>query len=189
MSSASASENDAKQLLEPWEGWIRCQTCKHHHYGLNGAAGLLLVRRDETKASRPFTHVVLQHRSYNTMAGGTWGIPGGALGTGEDPVQGALREASEEVGLPQDCAGGLDPVIAILGEKAFMNHGVWKYTTVFAEVLKQFEPSVPQGDWESLEVKWVAFKDVEKLPLHPEFGDAWPRMKSILNCLAGATKR
>ncbi|POS81005.1 hypothetical protein DHEL01_v200578 [Diaporthe helianthi] len=184
---ATGSQEKATKWPEPknpWERMVDCQACKGRHFGLGGAAGLLLARRGETKASGPFTHVILQLRSYTTIAGGTWGVPGGALDEGENPGQGALREASEEIGLAEDCVDGLDPTVTILRERAFMDHGAWKYTTVFAEVVKPFEPSVPEGDTESLEVRWVAIEDVEKLPLHPAFEEAWPEAKSILDTMA-----
>ncbi|KAH8761071.1 NUDIX hydrolase [Diaporthe sp. PMI_573] len=192
MSSDQEEQEGEKKLPEPkspWERMVDCQTCKGRHFGLGGAAGMLLVRRDETKPNRPVTQVILQHRSYTTTAGGTWGLPGGALDEGENPAQGALREAAEEAGLPQDCADGLDPTIVILSEKAFLDHGAWKYTTVTAEVVKPFEPTIPKEDTESLEVKWVAIQDVETLPLHPSFGQAWPELKSVLEAMAGASTK
>ncbi|KAI3394006.1 hypothetical protein diail_3322 [Diaporthe ilicicola] len=135
------------------------RTCKGRHFGAGGAAGILLVRRDDTKADRPATHVVLQHRSWSTAAGGTWDIPGGALHEDENPRAGAIRVASEEVGLPPDCADGADPTIIIWHEQAFFDHVTWRHTTVIADVFKPFGPSVPEGDTESLEVKWVALED------------------------------
>jgi 8-oxo-dGTP pyrophosphatase MutT (NUDIX family) len=45
-------------------------------------------------------------------------FPGGRLDPGEDDVGAALREAEEEVGMPQDqvrIAGGLDPYVTITG--------------------------------------------------------------------------
>lgn len=172
----------------PWEKMVDCETCKGRHFGSGGAAGILLVRRDYSKVDRPVTNVILQHRSYSTTAGGTWALPGGALDEGENPRQGALREASEEVGLPQECADGPDPVVTIWYERAFLDHGAWKYTTVIADVVKPFEPTVPQGDAESLEVKWVPIKEVEALPLHPSFEQAWPALRSILETAPGASK-
>lgn len=86
MSSDQAKQDDAKKWPEPknpWERMVDCHTCKGRHFGLGGAAGMLLVRRDESKANCPVTFVILQHRSYTTTAGGTWGIPGGALDEGE----------------------------------------------------------------------------------------------------------
>lgn len=193
MSSDNTSQIEAKKWPEPktpWEKMVDCDTCKGRHFGVGGAAGMLLVRRDDSNADRPVTHVVLQHRSFSTTAGGTWAMPGGALDEGESPRQAAIREASEEVGLPQDCADGLDPTIVIWYEHAFLDHGTWKYTTVIADVWKPFEPKVPQGDTESLEAKWVAIQDVETLPLHPSFKHAWPELKTILEtALGGSTPK
>lgn len=175
MSSCKSAQVEAKNWPEPktpWEKMVDCETCKGSHFGVGGAAGILLVRRDNMKADGPVTDVILQHRSFSTTAGGTWAMPGGALDEGKTPRQAAIREASEEVGLPRDCADGLDPTIIIWYEHAFLDHGTWKYTTVIANVVKPFEPAAPQGDTESLEVKWVAVKDVETLPLHPSFEQA-----------------
>lgn len=171
----------------PWEKMVDCETCKGHHFGVGGAAGMLLARRDNNNTVRPVTHVVLQHRSFSTTAGGTWAMPGGALDEGESPRQAAIREASEEVGLPEDCTDGHDPTIVIWYERALLDHGAWKYTIVIADVRKPFEPEVPQGDTESLEVKWIAIQDVEGLPLHPSFEQAWPELKSILETAPGTS--
>lgn len=190
MSSEKSNQDEANKWPEPktpWERMVDCETCKGRHFGVGGAAGMLLVRRDETKVDRPATHVILQHRSFSTTAGGTWAMPGGALdGECETPRQAAIREASEEVGLPRACADGPDPTIIIWYQKAFLDHGSWKYTTVIADVVKTFEPSVPKVDSESLEAKWVAIQDVEQLPLHPSFEQAWPELKSILETTPGA---
>lgn len=191
MSPGQSDQMDAKKWPEPktaWEKMVDCETCKGRHFGVGGAAGILLVRRDNLKAADPVTHVILQHRSLSTTAGGTWAMPGGALDEGETPRQAAIREASEEVGLPLDCADGPDPAITIWYEHAFLDHGTWKYTTVIADVVKPFEPAVQQGDTESLEVKWVAVKDVETLPLHPSFEQAWPELKSLVETGPGTGK-
>lgn len=163
-----------------WERTIHCATCKGYHFGVGGAAGIVLVRRDATKPHRPATHVVLQQRSFSTAEGGTWALPGGVLNRGETPREGAIREASEEAGLPRDCTKGVYPLIIVKHEQAFFDHGTWQYTTVIANVMKAFEPIVPQGDNESLQVKWVALHEVEALPLHPSFSEAWPEIRSIL---------
>lgn len=189
MSSDNSNQNEAKKWPEPktpWETMVDCETCKGRHFGVGGAAGMLLVRRDDTKADRPVTHVILQHRSFSTTAGGTWAMPGGALEKCETPRQAAIREASEEVDLPRTCADGPDPTI-IWYQHAFLDHGSWKYTTVIADVVKPFEPTVPQGDSESLETKWVPVQEVETLPLHPSFEQAWPELKSILETVPGTS--
>ena len=60
------------------DGWVMC-SCGHRHWGLHGAAGLLLIRRD---LDQP--RVLLQLRAAWTHGGGTWALPGGAL----DSLQG-----------------------------------------------------------------------------------------------------
>jgi 8-oxo-dGTP pyrophosphatase MutT (NUDIX family) len=73
--------------LRDGDGWVRCD-CGGHHWGLHGAAGLLLVRRDT-----PEPHVLLQLRAEWTHGGGTWALPGGALDSHEDSIAAAKREA------------------------------------------------------------------------------------------------
>jgi len=80
----------------PGDGWAQCAH-GHRHWGLHGAAGLLLARRAHDGA---IDAVVLQHRALWSDQGGTWGFPGGALAPGETAEAGALREASEEAGIP-----------------------------------------------------------------------------------------
>ena len=74
------------------DGWINCR-CGLKHWGLHGAAGLLIVDTGQ---------VLLQHRAPWVHNGDTWGIPGGARDSHESPLQAALREASEEIGLAID---------------------------------------------------------------------------------------
>jgi len=68
--------------------------CGRPHWGLYGAAGLLLIRQQGETAE-----VLLQLRAAWTHGGGTWALPGGALDSHEDSVTGAAREAWEEVGV------------------------------------------------------------------------------------------
>ena len=80
----------------PGDGWAQCAQ-GHRHWGLHGAAGLLLARRAH---DGEIDAVVLQHRALWSDQGGTWGFPGGALAPGESAEVGALREAGEEAGIP-----------------------------------------------------------------------------------------
>ena len=73
------------------DGWIQCE-CGNKHWGLNGGAGLLLVRDYE---------ILLQHRAPWVHNGDTWGIPGGARDSHESIIEGAIREAIEETGIDQ----------------------------------------------------------------------------------------
>ena len=45
--------------------------------------------------------ILLQHRAPWSHNGDTWGLPGGALNWSESAVDGAMREAFEEVGIDQ----------------------------------------------------------------------------------------
>ena len=69
-----------ENVHQPGDGWVMCD-CGRKHWGHNGAAGVLLARRDETTGR--VTHVVMQHRALWSAEGGTWGIPGGAISDGE----------------------------------------------------------------------------------------------------------
>ena len=149
------------------DGWVVCSQ-GHRHWGLHGAAGLLLARRPG--GSGASDAVVLQHRALWSDQGGTWGFPGGALAPGESAEAGALREAAEEAGVPA-------VAVRILATDV-LDHGGWTYTTVLAEAISHFEPAAT--DTESVEVRWVPLDDVEHLPLLPAFGEAWPRLRARL---------
>ncbi|MEU6034663.1 CoA pyrophosphatase [Actinomadura sp. NPDC047616] len=62
--------------------------------------------------------VVLIRRAYRGRNAGQWGLPGGGVDAGETPVEAALRELREEVGLeaePEDVLGRLDDFPATSG--------------------------------------------------------------------------
>ena len=65
------------------DGWIQC-ACGYKHWGIHGAAGIMLIRNSE---------VFLQHRAPWVHNGDTWGIPGGARDSHETIVEAAIREA------------------------------------------------------------------------------------------------
>ena len=144
--------------------------CGLRHWGLFGAAGLLLVRREDGHRA---TAVVLQHRVEWSHHGGTWGVPGGARMPGEDPVAAALREAAEEA--------GIDPVSVRLRESRVLQHDDWSYTTVIADEVSPVHPTVT--DTESVELRWVPVDEVADLPLLPAFAAAWPMLRSRIVAL------
>ena len=152
---------------QPGDGWVECG-CGLRHWGLHGAAGLLLVRRDDGGRA---TAVVLQHRVEWSHHGGTWGIPGGARMPGEDAADAALREAAEEAGIDRRS-------VRLRGEFV-LAHPDWSYTTVIADEVSPVHPAVT--DVESLELRWVPVDDVATLPLLPAFGDAWPDLRERLD--------
>jgi 8-oxo-dGTP pyrophosphatase MutT (NUDIX family) len=148
----------------PGDGWVECR-CGRRHWGLFGAAGLLLVRRSRAGEA---THVVLQHRALWSDQGGTWALPGGALQPGETAADGALREAHEEAGIPREAVG-------VRGSHV-LEHPDWSYTTVIADELVHLTPVAT--DAESVDVRWVPLPEVDGLPLHPAFADAWPTLRA-----------
>jgi len=151
----------------PGDGWVAC-ACGRRHWGLHGAAGLLLVRRDAAGRARD---VVLQHRAPWSDEGGTWGLPGGAREPDETAAQAALREAHEEA--------GIDPAdVAVRGEHV-LRHPDWSYTTVLADAVRPLDPTV--SDAESLAVAWVPVDEVADRELLAAFADAWPVLRARLD--------
>lgn len=147
------------------DGWVTCAQ-GHRHWGLFGAAGLLL-HRDTSEGG---TEVLLQHRAEWSHHGGTWGLLGGARASGESEIEAALREAGEEGGVPAtavDVHGRFDEP-----------HGGWAYTTVLActdgEVVAR-----PTGG-ESIDVTWFAVDEVAGQPLHPALARTWPLLRRAL---------
>ena len=150
-------------------GWIRCGQ-GHRHWGVHGAAGLLLRHLGPGVETR----VLMQHRAAWTSDGDTWGIPGGARDSHETSVQAALREAAEEA--------GIDPsAVEVLGELVD-DHGGWAYVTVVARVIG---PLTVLANAESAELRWVAEDEVEALALHPGFARSWPAVRSLHAGVAG----
>jgi 8-oxo-dGTP diphosphatase len=154
---------------QPGDGWVEC-ACGRRHWGLFGAAGLLLARRDADGAP---VAVVLQHRATWSDQGGTWGVPGGARMPDESPEDAALREAQEEA--------GIDRASVRLRESSVLEHPDWSYTTVLADEIGTVHPAVT--DAESLELRWVPVDQVTDLPLLPAFAEAWPRLLERLVAL------
>lgn len=146
----------------PGDAWVVAPTGEKY-WGRFGAAGVLAVDPDRG--------VLLQHRVGWSHFGGTWGIPGGALHEGESALDGALREAQEEAGIPD---GALHARFARV-----LDLEIWSYTTVVADVLAPFDPVI--SDPESLALEWVPVDEVDQRPLHPGFAASWPLLRSLLS--------
>ena len=145
------------------DGWIQC-ACGNKHWGLNGAAGILLVRG---------TQILLQHRAPWVHNGDTWGIPGGARDSHESVLEAAIREAKEET--------GIDPVHLTPIQTFSDDHGTWRYDTVIAYA--NDELVAHELNDESHEVRWVEIEKVEELTLHPSFEKSWPTLKGLVQAL------
>jgi 8-oxo-dGTP diphosphatase len=146
------------------DGWTRCAQ-GHKHWGIYGAAGLLLRHADNAGQ----IWVLLQHRALWSHHGGTWGILGGARNSGETPVHTAAREAAEEAGFGPDR-------YEVVGEHVD-DHGGWSYVTVVGRAAEAFH--APLLTAESLAVDWVHVERIHDLPLHPGFAASWARIRDI----------
>lgn len=145
-------------VRSPTDGWTTC-ALGHRHWGLAGAAGLLLHR-----PGADGVEVLLQLRVEWSHHGGTWGTPGGALHPQESAADGALREAGEELGLL--------PADVVLGAEWVDDHGGWSYTTVLATPAGALEPDDLALNEESAGVGWFA---LDALPvLHPGLAATLP---------------
>ena len=145
------------------DGWGEC-ACGNKHWGVNGAAGILILRGSE---------ILLQHRAPWVHNGDTWGIPGGARDSHESTIEGAFREAVEETGIDTQL---LTPLHTFTDD-----HGSWKYDTVIARAEEGLVAR--EVNDESHEVRWVAIEKVAELPLHPSFAKSWPELQSLLKML------
>ncbi len=160
------------------DGFMRCAD-GHVRWGVYGAAGVLFVTRDTDSAGAAGpddcetagVFVMLQLRSGFAHEGGTWSCAGGALDLGETPLEGALREASEEV-------GAAPAQRHVLGEYVFTPAADWTYTTVVVEVPERFGSSM---NFETDAVEWVPVDHVPQRPLHPGFAAAWPHLAAIID--------
>ncbi|GAA2588538.1 NUDIX domain-containing protein [Microbacterium binotii] len=146
---------------DPGDAWVVAPTGERY-WGRFGAAGLLAVD--------PVRGVLLQHRVSWSHHGGTWALPGGARHEGESALDGALREATEEAGVPD---GAVRPRLM-----SVLDLGYWSYATVLADVVDAFDPVI--SDPESVELSWVPVADVDDYPLHPGFAASWPRLRELL---------
>ena len=147
------------------DGWFECP-CGSKHWGLHGAAGILLVNKSTSK-------VLLQLRAPWTHGGQTWGIPGGARDSHESDLEAALREIEEELGISQKS-------ITVIHEQSFTIHSGWKYHTVVGIVIEEI--SLAHNE-ESIEASWFAIDEVESLDLHQGFASGWPDLKQELVAL------
>jgi 8-oxo-dGTP pyrophosphatase MutT (NUDIX family) len=152
------------------DGFLRCSD-GHVRWGIFGAAGVVFAHRFNGTWK-----VMLQQRSAFAHEGGTWSCAGGALDSGESPLEGGLREASEEV-------GAVPPDAVVLGSVVFQPATDWSYTTFVVEVGEPFGASM---NFETDDVGWFEPNAVDGLELHAGFAAAWPELRAILESAPAA---
>lgn len=109
------------------------------HWGKEGS-GLLLTTGEK---------VLLLLRSRHVTEPRTWGIPGGAIEEGEDPLQSALRESEEEMGLSIDS-------YRVIGNTVYQDEeDGFKYTTYILRVVEETEEQPITLNWENTEYIWA----------------------------------
>lgn len=154
-------------------------------WGRYGAAGLMLLAAAPGQDLEEIK-VLLQHRAPWTNQGNTWGLPGGARDSHESAAEAAVRESVEEASIDPAAVEVLEEVRTsgpfAPGEDAAMVDGEpvgWSYTTVLARTSSGEEIDTTANE-ESLELRWVAFKDLENLPLLPAFAASLATLKEHL---------
>lgn len=143
------------------DGIVLC-SCGAKHWGHAGAAGVLAWR----DGAHP--EIIMQLRAGWSMSGGTWGIPGGAIGYGETPIRGGIREAREEAGLGP----------ARVWASTTLHHPDWSYTTAVAEA--SAGQRAIATDHESDAMEWVPWSDLHDRLLMPAFKLSIPLLGSLL---------
>ena len=145
------------------DGWVECR-CGGKHWGLNGAAGLLLIRDGK---------IMMQHRAPWVHNGDTWGLPGGARDSHESVSEAAIRESIEETGIKAEHV----EVLGLFSD----DHIDWRYDTVIARAHGDLQTS----DWntETHDIGWFEIAEIEKLELHPSFAKTWPTLQNLVTDL------
>jgi len=129
-------ENEHQEALE-----------KTGFYGKQGSGALIF--------SKSTGRFLVAHRSSEVEQPGTWGIWGGAIDEGEDPMESAKREIMEECG----CTNVSKMIPAFVFNDA---RSGFRYSNFIAIVPHEFTPRL---NWESTGARWVEYGDWPQ-PLH-----------------------
>lgn len=137
------------------DDWLECSDGETR-WGLFGAAGVMFRHAPPGQEAR----YLVELRSGNVHDGGLWGVPGGALDEDEDPLEGALREALEEM----QCEL---PAHREVNDVSWQPCDEWHYTTYLVDVSETFTPLVDDEGWESDDWRWCTRAQLMQMDLHP----------------------
>lgn len=117
---------------------------------------------------RPTGRVLLALRSRWVDEPGVWGIPGGGVEPGESPLDGAMREAEEEIGYRGE----------INAMPAYTFHGSdgFRYHNFIGIVDREFEPTI---NWESEAAGWFHPNELP-FPLHRGVEELMRRLGNLM---------
>lgn len=141
------------------DGWVDCD-CGARHWGIHGAAGILLVDSEHDVA-------LMQLRAEWTHGGQTWGIPGGARDSHETAIEAAIRELEEELQVTHE-------YVDVVHDVLLTDHGSWSYHTVVGLLSSSHALEINE---ESVEARWVPLEQIQELDLHPGLAEVWPDLK------------
>jgi 8-oxo-dGTP diphosphatase len=145
------------------DGWVQCR-CGGKHWGLNGAAGLMLIRDRK---------IMMQHRAPWVHNGDTWGLPGGARDSHESVSEAAIRESVEETGIKAEHV----QVVELFSD----DHIDWRYDTVIAKAHGDLKTS--EWNTETHDIGWFEISEIQNLELHPSFAKTWPTLQILVSDL------
>lgn len=138
-----------------------------HFWGKFGASGVLMRAKGKDGKDR---FLFMQRNESSSSLSLKWQLPGGALNEAENDYQGAARETSEELSIPDKDIAKLKPV----DESRFEHESGWHYTTITADAPKEFDVSKIDPH-EANDAKWLTAEEIQELKdsgeLHPVLAD------------------
>lgn len=109
-------------------------------------------------------------RSQRVSEPGTWGTPGGYRERGEEPLETALRECQEEIGLV--------PAHRVLGAVEVPSRK-GNYALFIAEVDGSSLDEIDLDETESMSAGWVSLDAPAPPHLHPGLRKAWRLVQHV----------
>jgi 8-oxo-dGTP pyrophosphatase MutT (NUDIX family) len=128
--------------------------------------------------------VLLLQRARKDIQHNLWGIPGGKLDKGEEPIPGLVREIKEETG------SKLDPqIFQLLGTARSKTqcdgeYGLYLY---HASVSNNFSVNINPSEHHAY--RWVTFNEFESMELLTAQGEAFKLVKEQLHTLCSINQK